>query len=681
MPSFFDSIKAFGKRAVEEAYERILSPFPADLLLGQDNIVSGDIENCLAQGKVPIYDSFGNFVACHNKRDIVPTTPKVRKIPKVSNPPFTIYNLPPPPVGLPVTPIPRNPPRRLPTTTPLPTGGGLSIGIPRQAITVKTSVNNGKYGCLLHEPITKTPIKINVCNNANYSSQFKERQKLAATKFLFYIFDKLDIPIPPLTQQSQSQTPQEISQQQDEFNALKKLNLRDSGLTIISRKPFRTTSNTSGGSRTGVIFGSQGISDYINDYINRSSSDLLNISGLVHLDYELVPCPIYEPEEQNPGKIFKPYNIEAQVSSGLTEKIYQILGGDNWFVNSTTPAIDTDGETLIKNIISRVYPQPPTNQTNNQSTPPDPRAPEVLTPFHITNIVELIGLLNANQFYRAGLHEFPAIVPSNLVTSIDESLTAEQRRTAERNAVVKISSLSQFLNWFFERFDEVVGEFEIPIEITDTDATTPENQSRKIKLPNIAESIAELFLLAFQSTVDIQTLVSITTRTMIETGQDKQQNYITYRLLHSLVDWAGYKIKDYPYKLPLLFTPGKEKLDELLTKTEVNITVAEFESKHSLEADLMRFRRLASIGEAGGFKKINPFGDIKAQVLKSMFDNLKLMKDSKNFDQGAWDKFIADVQEGFARQPGIDSPEKPYGRNFAERPKIRDLTDITPPQS
>ena len=273
-----------------------------------------------------------------------------------------------------------------------------------------------------------------------------------------------------------------------------------------------------------------------------------------------------------------------------------------------------------------------------------------------------------------GIEEYPASLPASLISK-DEGWLGN----LIPNADVSIPNLTKLIGWQIERFDEVVGQFEIPIEIKDSDPTTPGDQPVGIKLPNIAEAIAEMFMLLFQCSIDLQTLVNISTRTMLENGQDKQQNYITYRLLQSLVDWAGYKTKEHSEKLPMLFDPGKTRFDQLLKETEVNISVTEFADKHGLEADLMRFRKAASILDSVYYRKINPFADIKQQLMKTLRDKLALANNINGDDDQAFDQFLQDVEQGFSTTTGIDDPLHPYGRELSDRPRIRDLTNRNPP--
>lgn len=263
-----------------------------------------------------------------------------------------------------------------------------------------------------------------------------------------------------------------------------------------------------------------------------------------------------------------------------------------------------------------------------------------------------------------GGDDYPITVPTTLISEEGKSIGTKQ-----------IPTLTQFFSWYVERFDELIGQFEIPIRIKDTDLVQSGEQSKTIKLPNLAESIAEMFMLSFQSMVNTETLINMCTRILFEGGQDKQQNFITYKLLYSLVDWAGYKTKDISEEMPLLFTPDKTNLSEILKETKVKVGTQVLDEKFGLEIDLMRFRKAAAVIDAVHFRKVNPFADIAPQIMAYLLgakDTSSKVNEDKT--QEDWEQFIEDAEAGFQNTTGISSPDLPYGKPFEERPRIRDLT-------
>ncbi|KJH69395.1 hypothetical protein [Aliterella atlantica] len=324
-------------------------------------------------------------------------------------------------------------------------------------------------------------------------------------------------------------------------------------------------------------------------------------------------------------------------------------------------------------------------RTSNNNNPPPPRKVSP-PPKHCcmtccptnNNNDELIRLLIAKidkLSNTVGVDEYPASLPASLISK-DEGFLGNLIPNQNK----EIPNLTQFLAWYVERFDEVLGQWEIPIEIKDSDPSKPGDQPLGVKLPNMAEAIGEMFTLAFQTNLNTETLLNFAVRSAAEGITDKQQNFITYKLLQSLTEWAGYKQKDIKVKMPLLFTLGKTRYDEILKESEIDVAVTDFDEKFGLEADLIRFREAASILAANYKRKVNPNGDIKAQILKHLLDAYSAVnKVNKDEDDNDWDDFVKQVEEGFKNVPGVTNPDKPYGRDYSQRPKIRDLTKLDPP--
>lgn len=348
---------------------------------------------------------------------------------------------------------------------------------------------------------------------------------------------------------------------------------------------------------------------------------------------------------------------------GLLQRIYLILGGNVFYPlgTETTPRFITYPEVDIKADAEAMY-----NNTGTEAG--------VLV---CNNLIDFINTSNAVSYYRMGLHELPASLPETLISK-DEGFLGNLIPNANKDVL----TLTRYITWFVERFDEVVGQWEIPIEIKDSDPSKPGDQPIGIKLPNIAEAIAEMFILCFQTNLNSETLLNMTMRVMGDGAADKKQNFVSYKLLQSLTDWAGYKQKDISMKLPLLFTLGKTKYEDILKESEEDVDVVEFDDKFGLEADLMRFREASAMLAAVHKRKIDPNGDVKAQVLKYLLDLLaKTDKVNKNDDDDNFEQFLKDVEVGFTTAPGMKDAVNPYGRPFVERPRIRDLNDYQPPTS
>ena len=272
-----------------------------------------------------------------------------------------------------------------------------------------------------------------------------------------------------------------------------------------------------------------------------------------------------------------------------------------------------------------------------------------------------------------GVDEYPASLPASLISK-DEGFLGN----LIPNQDIEIKSLTSLFGWYIERFDEIVGQFEIPIEIKDSDPTKPGDQPVGLKLPNIAESIAEMVMLQMQTAINTETLVNMLTRTLVETGQDKQQNFKSYMLIQAIAEYMGFEYKQTSQKLPFTFHPGKESLEEMLKECELDISVAEYSDKVDLRGNLNDLLQAAAIIKAKYWKKVDHKGDIKQQIIdgvKAYAEIKKVLGGNKPDEDGkdAFDKFLDEAEKGFTGETGISDATNPYGRSYDQRPKIKKL--------
>lgn len=276
-----------------------------------------------------------------------------------------------------------------------------------------------------------------------------------------------------------------------------------------------------------------------------------------------------------------------------------------------------------------------------------------------------------------GVDEYPASLPESLISK-DEGFIGN----LIPNPNVEIPNLTRLLGWYVERFDEIMGQFEIPIQVKDADPTTPGDQPVGFKLSNMAESVAEMMGLLLQASINLEILVNMNTRTMVETGQDKQQNFKSYMLMQAIAEYLGFEQKDVIAKMPLSFNPAKDNLEEMLKETEMTVTVTDYNEKGNLRSNLVDLLQAAAIIRAVYWRKLDIKGNIKEQVINLIKGYGKVSdeiggqkKDENNKDD--FDRFTDDAEVGFTNTTGITDTVNPFGRNYSERPRIRQIGDST----
>lgn len=265
-----------------------------------------------------------------------------------------------------------------------------------------------------------------------------------------------------------------------------------------------------------------------------------------------------------------------------------------------------------------------------------------------------------------GVEEYPVKAPESLITE-------DGKEPKEK----ELKSLTEFFHWYVERFDEIVGQFEIPIEIKDSDPTTPGDQSKMLKLPNVAETLATMTELLLQISVATELHTNMQTRMMIDIGQDKRQNFISYYTIDAIADFLGFKFKEEKKDLSMMFTPEKQSFEEMLKECNLPVPIIKYDEKYNLQADLMRFREAAAILKGRHFVKLNPSSDLVAQIMarilgtSGLVDEINVEKESDDFDE-----FLNAVEQGFTNTAGVGDPAKPYGRDYEDRPRIRRIKKV-----
>ena len=245
--------------------------------------------------------------------------------------------------------------------------------------------------------------------------------------------------------------------------------------------------------------------------------------------------------------------------------------------------------------------------------PPPPPKQMRCCPDNSALLKEILKIVKQNK-KAIGYDNYPVTLPQSFI-----------RTDGREKGSEKIESLTSFFAWYVQRFDEIVGEFEIPIEVEDSDLLKEGSQTVKFKLPNIAEAIAELFLMVMNINITNEVNLNVAMRTLAEAGADKQQNFKSAMMLDAIVEYLGFSYKDVVQKLPLTFTPGEEILTRILKETEVDVSVVEYDDNMNLQRALFELLQSAAIVRAKHWKQVDPKKDIKSQVLSTLLQNKDLI--------------------------------------------------------
>jgi hypothetical protein len=242
------------------------------------------------------------------------------------------------------------------------------------------------------------------------------------------------------------------------------------------------------------------------------------------------------------------------------------------------------------------------NNPVDKNPPPPPKPPMRCCPDNSALLREILKTVKENK-KAIGVDDLPANLPESFL-----------REDGIDSGQVEKPNLIQILGWYFERFDEILGQFEIDVEIEDADPTEEGNQSKTIKLPNVAEALAEITMLLLSITYNSDLNINLTTRALLESGQSKISSYKTHELLDTVVDYLGYDVKYENEKIPLSYTPGTDDLKELIKEKEVNAIVAKLNDNRTLPTVFQELLHSAAIIRALHWEKLDPNKDFKKQI-------------------------------------------------------------------
>lgn len=292
-----------------------------------------------------------------------------------------------------------------------------------------------------------------------------------------------------------------------------------------------------------------------------------------------------------------------------------------------------------------------------------------------SNLENLLKLI----LKKIGSDDLPATVPVSLAKT--------------NSGTTKINNLAQFISYSTKQTNAQLGQFPQEIKIQDADLTQEGNQEKIIKLPNLAESIAEIvgILLILQSESNANLIATM--NAMIEAGSSKQAASLAVDYAKANAEYLGYKGKQIERKLPFTFKPGESQIDKMLKSGEVSVKGFDNDDKDDLNDALAPLLEMAAMYRAANFKNLgtnDTLGKLKS-ILKGAAElsgavdslvNTPPPQDPENPNppepkKSDWDSFLEETEQGFISQPGITDTTNPYGRPLAQRPRIREIGNDT----
>ncbi|MEG4842628.1 hypothetical protein [Microcoleus sp. B9-D4] len=285
------------------------------------------------------------------------------------------------------------------------------------------------------------------------------------------------------------------------------------------------------------------------------------------------------------------------------------------------------------------------------------------------------------MYTKLGLARFPGELPSTIIQEVPN----EGEEPAEPSQV-QIPDLVSFMDWIFKRDDERWGQWEVQINVKDADVTKEGDQKKQVKFPNLAESIAEIEGQMLSLSTNVDALIAINTKNLVESGLSRQEAIKGYLASKSIIKYMAFKTQEIDVTVPLCFTPGAESIDALVKESELHLKGMDYTEKETLRDVFLDLLQAAAIIRAVHWQRIDTKKDTKSQLLGILKGSLDLANSIKNPTRPAdgseqpkpaedFEDFLDNAEDGFRNVTGITDMQNPYGKTPDRRPRIRQIGD------
>jgi hypothetical protein len=261
----------------------------------------------------------------------------------------------------------------------------------------------------------------------------------------------------------------------------------------------------------------------------------------------------------------------------------------------------------------------------------------------ITAIVNLIAK-------RIGTSRYPIEVPESLLTGVGDK-------------TLNVESQTDYLYWLTHQLDALVGEFPIKVEVKDIDPLKEGDQKKTIELPNIAESIAEIYGLTIKSSVNQEVELNMLLRLAAEIVAVKNGVVVTQDYARANAGFLGYKgnykarelVYNFDFGSVDLSQKGQTIVLEKLLKTVKGFVQGwELEDKETAVGFLQKLMFSAGIIKAVFFRG--------KKLTKQLNQEATSMANDASTSEKDWKNFLTQ----------LNNPNSMYNADFIEKPEIKE---------
>lgn len=401
-----------------------------------------------------------------------------------------------------------------------------------------------------------------------------------------------------------------------------KINIWDCGVTLLPGQLKAATGEM------GLLFGLGAIHKWQQEYNKASNQGFSSPSGLIPLKYNY---KTYNPTFNTTYKqAEQPY---IPISRGRLKRIHDLLGGSFWKDPNKKFKLEDDivklAESLFWDKDKKQY-----------------KEAEV----KITSLFDYLRYMMAAAYWKNGLHNLPNDVPKTLLTIGDDK------------DKLTIQSSLEYLDWFVDQVDSLLGEWPIKIDIEDADPIKGGKQKQEILLPNIGEAVAEMWGLIRETVASNDVNQAILTRMVPELMAVKNAAIVTQDHARATSAYLGYRGNTKKRKVSCNFDlHNLSSIEGMLKSREMYIVGWENQDKTTVAEYLEKLMFSAGIIKQVFFRKTQEMGK-----LSDIARNLGIGKDG-NFDDD-WEEFLKT----------LTTPTSNFNKDAIPKPKvIRDYSKGT----
>lgn len=287
----------------------------------------------------------------------------------------------------------------------------------------------------------------------------------------------------------------------------------------------------------------------------------------------------------------------------------------------------------------------------------------------VDNFPDLLRNVLAPFYFRTGLRDLPFVLPKDLTQDPLPGSKEEQIQTHR---------LSEFFIWQIKAIDSVLGQFPVKIRIQDTDLIKTGDQELKLEFPNLSELLTELIGLALSNQTNNNALLKTALIDIAETGQTKQQTIQNYYLLTAIQEYLGFKSKQISKEVDFLFNPivtaekpENQTLENALKPKTIKVAIESNDDEETLEKHFYTLIEAARIIKAVHWRSIDLKGSPGKQIADIIKQASKLASSLDKKEEEDLENFLETVEKGFSDKISTKDPNKPFNRNYGERPRIK----------